>query len=130
MVGQRGGLKEPGEGGYAASYGPASRELPYVRAFMAARGLGAVTFHGCYFGLRARDGRLLKKPWRLASNRPDFPRLFSGCSCRAGLEACMCAGTGRKGSDRDEGSQYVYHQANATDKLGRGRNGEMRRERR
>ena len=74
-------------------------EALWDKAFMASHKLGAVTFHGCVFGLQARNGLLLKKPWRLASNSPEFLAAFRGCTCNGQHADAECRGRGAKISE-------------------------------
>ena len=56
---------------------------PEVREFMSEFGLKRYEFDGCCYNLRsqvpATFGRLLKKPWTIASNCHDFWRMERCC---------------------------------------------------
>ena len=57
---------------------------PMVRRFLKTYGLAPFIFDGCRYGLRSKIrstyGRLLKKPWRIDADCPQFARLCRRCN--------------------------------------------------
>ena len=53
-------------------------------------GMSRVLFDGCALGLRARNGKYIKKPWLFYTTIPQIAKKFSKarCSCPPGSHAC------------------------------------------
>ena len=54
---------------------------PKIKQMIQEFDLKLTNFHGCSLGLRASDGNLIKKPWRLASNVSRIMEAFSKHQC-------------------------------------------------
>ena len=72
---------------------------PKVLKFCLKFGLADVTFDGCRFGVAARSGLLLKKPWRLCSNDHFVLTNFQDKHCTGDHEHGECRGVDCKLSE-------------------------------
>ena len=72
---------------------------PKVLKFCLKFGLADVTFDGCRFGVAARSGLLLKKPWRLCSNVHFVLTNFQDKHCTGDHEHGECRGVDCKHSE-------------------------------
>ena len=71
--------------------------MPKVKNLCTELGLKFVDFHGCMFGLKSvYNGKLIMKPWRIATNSPELLKGFQGHLCCGHDEHAPCAGKDTK----------------------------------
>ena len=57
-------------------------KLPKVRKLIQNLGLKAVSFDGCMLGLKSVvDGKPIRKPWKILTNREEIIKQFDGLKC-------------------------------------------------
>ena len=94
------------KGGYVHEWG-ASNQLwgdPRMRAIIQKLGLQRVYFDGCAVGLRARSGKLIKKPWAFMTNIQEIRDIFQHATCRCPHDThARC-----KGKDAEMSAFYTW----------------------